>query len=230
MAGGIESALSRGEAEIESTCPSSGKGLTAVDLGAGFGTHAIPLARRGYFVTAIDGSEILLSVLEGHATDLPIRTVNDDLLSFGQYVNSEVDLILCMGDTLTHLPDLESVNQLFASARQHMCSGASLVLTFRDYSSPLRAEERFVLVKSDDARILTCCLEYSASHVTVHDILHERQNSSWALQVSAYRKLRLSPEWVSMKLKSHGFTVRVESRPAGMVRFIAKCVYPHRGA
>ena len=44
MAGGIDLALSTGDADIaDVACP----GGVAVDLGAGFGMHAIPLARRG---------------------------------------------------------------------------------------------------------------------------------------------------------------------------------------
>ena len=44
MAGGIESALAAGTQDVALLTP--GDGL-AIDLGAGFGMHAIPLARGG---------------------------------------------------------------------------------------------------------------------------------------------------------------------------------------
>jgi 2-polyprenyl-3-methyl-5-hydroxy-6-metoxy-1,4-benzoquinol methylase len=56
MAGGFDAAVSRGETEIEATLPNLSRGITAVDLGAGFGMHTIPLARRGCSVIAIDTS------------------------------------------------------------------------------------------------------------------------------------------------------------------------------
>ena len=74
-AGGFDAAVYRGESEIDTVCHNPSQGLTAVDLGAGFGMHAIPLARRGYSVVAIDSSQKLLDVLQEHVETLPIQTV-----------------------------------------------------------------------------------------------------------------------------------------------------------
>ena len=64
MAGGFEAALSRGEAEVDALFPDLAPGATAVDLGAGFGMHAIPLARAGARVLALfpDTGERYLSL------------------------------------------------------------------------------------------------------------------------------------------------------------------------
>lgn len=224
IAGGFEAALARGESEIDAILPDLPQGSTvAVDLGAGFGMHSIPLARRGCSVIAIDTSSLLLDELRKRAEGLPVRAVEDDLLSFPRYLDSRVDLILCMGDTLTHLPDRQSVETLFSLASERLHAGGKLVLTFRDYTSTLEGPARFIPVRSDDDRILTCFLEYGADHVDVHDVLHERDGSQWKLRVSSYRKLRLSPEWVSSALRTGGFDVFVEPGLSGMVRFIATC-------
>ena len=53
MAGGIDNALALGASDLAGF---AGPGGLAVDLGAGFGMHAIPLARAGYRVLAIDSS------------------------------------------------------------------------------------------------------------------------------------------------------------------------------
>jgi len=53
MAGGLDDALAQGTAEVEPYRPSTPSSQTALDLGAGFGIHSIPLARMGYSVTAI---------------------------------------------------------------------------------------------------------------------------------------------------------------------------------
>jgi len=222
MAGGFDAAISRGETEIQTIFPSLSSGITAVDLGAGFGMHSIPLARRGCSVIALDNSALLLEELKGHAESLPIKAVEDDMLSFHRYLDSKVNLILCMGDTLTHLPDLPSVERLFSQAAELLGLGGIFVTTFRNYTSPLLGHERFISVKSDDDRILTCFLEYEPDHVNVHDLLHERIASAWQLRVSAYRKIRLSPEWVSERLKVEGFSVLVEPGLGGMVRVVAK--------
>lgn len=224
MAGGFDAALSRGEAEIDAICPNLSTGLTAVDLGAGFGMHAIPLARHGYSVVAVDTSPVLLEVLRGHVETLPVRTVEDDLLNFQMHLDAKAHLILCVGDTLTHLSERQSVEQLFSLVAESLHLGGKFIATFRDYTSPLVGTGRFVPVKSDNDRILTCFLEYSPDYVTVHDVLHERNGPTWQLRVSAYQKLRLSAEWVSAALQARGFSVRVEPGLAGMVRVVATSV------
>lgn len=221
MAGGFDAAVSRGETEIEATLPNLSRGITAVDLGAGFGMHTIPLARRGCSVIAIDTSFTLLEELRRHTEALPVRAVEDDLLSFQRHLDSKADFILCMGDTLTHLSEAQSVEKLFSHVAESLRPGGKFIATFRDYTLPLVGHERFVPVKSDTDRILTCFLEYVPDYVNVHDMLHERNGPTWQLRVSAYRKLRLSPEWVSAALQGNGFSVRIEPGLAGMVRVVA---------
>lgn len=221
MAGGFDAAVARGESEIDAVCPQPSNGFTAVDLGAGFGMHAIPLARRGYSVTAIDSSPTLLNILQDHAGTLPIRTVKEDLLAFQKHLDTEARLILCMGDTLTHLPEQASVERLFSLVAESLHRDGTFITTFRDYTSPLAGTERFIPVRSDDQRILTCFLEYFPDYVAAHDVLQERMGSAWQLRVGAYRKLRLSPAWVAAALEDRGFTVRIEPGLAGMVRVVA---------
>jgi 2-polyprenyl-3-methyl-5-hydroxy-6-metoxy-1,4-benzoquinol methylase len=64
MAGGIHTAIEQGSADIAPFLAAPGERMVAIDLGAGFGMHAIPIARAGYAVTAIDTSLILLTELE----------------------------------------------------------------------------------------------------------------------------------------------------------------------
>ena len=222
MAGGIDAALERGAGEVSALNLSPVPGAVAVDLGAGFGMHAIPLARVGYRVLAIDSSAELLNELRAGMGVLPIDVVTDDLLAFRRHVREPPQLILCMGDTLTHLENAEAVLRLIADASNSLRSGGCFVITLRDYSQALTGEQRFIAVRSDEHRVLTCFLEYSAAHVTVHDLLHEREASGWKLRVSSYPKLRLAPAWVDNALQSAGFVVRREPGLSGMVRLVAR--------
>ncbi|MEP7313069.1 MAG: class I SAM-dependent methyltransferase [Pseudomonadota bacterium] len=223
MAGGFDSALQRGAAEIDALNLARPAGATAVDLGAGFGMHAIPLARLGYKVVAIDSCAALLDDLRSHSGDLPIEAIDGDMLAFGRYVNARPQLILCMGDTLTHLPDRAAVSRLIADVAAALVPGGHFVVSFRDYSRELEGDKRFIPVRSDAHRIFTCFLEYSAAQVTVHDLLHERDaGEQWKLQVSSYTKLRLPPEWVSSEFELAGFAVRREAGLSGMVRLVGQ--------
>jgi SAM-dependent methyltransferase len=222
MAGGMDAALARGRAEVDAICPRPVESQWAVDLGAGFGMHAIPLADAGYSVLAIDSSRILLDAMHAHVGTRPITVVRDDLLSFRRHLTGPAALILCMGDTLTHLADRQTVEALFAAVAAALAGGGSFIATFRDYSTPLVGPKRFIPVRSDADRILTCFLEYDADSVMVYDILDEREGSQWRQRVSAYRKLRLAPDWTANALAARGLQVRMEPGLAGMTRVIAK--------
>ena len=222
MVGGAEAALAAGAGEVEDLDLSLPTGALVVDLGAGFGMHAIPLARAGMRVVAVDTSAELLAQLGQLAGDLAIRTVKDDLLSFRGHLTEKPVAVLCLGDTLTHLPEHTNVDFLVQEVAEALAPGGKFVLSFRDYSVPLEREKRFIPVRADERRILLCFLEYEEDTVAVHDILHERAGDAWETRVSSYRKLRLSPERVMSSLESFGFETRRESGPRGMVSVIGE--------
>ncbi|MCE9580870.1 MAG: hypothetical protein K8W52_47590 [Deltaproteobacteria bacterium] len=77
---------------------------------------------------------------------------------------------------------------------------------------------RFIPVRSDADRILTCCLDYADDHVRVTDLVHERRGDTWTMRASEYAKLRLAPAVVAAELTAHGLTLeRCEPTSRGVV-------------
>lgn len=214
MAGGLEAALATGGADVAAYLP--GRGL-AIDLGAGFGMHAIPLARGGFDVLALDTSPVLLDVLRAHAAGLAVRAVEADLRAVRQFAEAPAALIVCLGDTLTHLASPTDVTRLVADAVALLAPDGRFVATFRDYTRPLRGDARFVPVRSDDQRIHTCFLEEAGEHLRVHDLVHERTNGGWRQRVSSYLKLRLAPEQALAAARAAGLDATLRPGPRGMV-------------
>lgn len=223
MAGGIDAAIDRGAVELADLGKGAESGGLAVDLGSGFGMHALPLARLGFRVLAVDTCEVLLDTLHTRRGALPIEIVHDELQSFRQHLSGDVRLVLCMGDTLTHLPDEQSVEDLVADVAGVLGIGGYFILTFRDYTWEMEGTARFIPVCSDAARIHTCFLEYAGARVIVHDLVHELSDGEWKLRVSAYPKLRIAPDWVAAVLRTHGFEVETGLTASGMSRLIARC-------
>jgi SAM-dependent methyltransferase len=222
MIGDIEAALVRSAAELDAIGLPVARPGTAIDLGAGIGLHALPLAQRGFSVTAIDSCQQLLDELRARSGALPISTVTADIVEFPEHVRCPADVILCMGDTLTHLPDVASAELLLSNVAGSLAAGGMFACTFRDYvSSALQAERRFIPVRSDDKRILTCFLEYFDDRVVVHDVLHQWVDGRWRQTVSSYPKLRLAPNWVATQLTMHGLEVRQSAGPSGMACVVA---------
>ncbi len=218
MAGGVEAALAAGAQDVAPLAP--GDGL-AIDLGAGFGMHAIPLARGGYDVVALDTSRELLDVLRANNAGLPIRAVEADLLDFRRHVSTAASLIVCLGDTLTHLESTDDVERLVRDVAAALRPGGRFVVTFRDYTRPATGDGRFISVRSDANRIHTCFLEEQPDHMLVHDIVHERDGTTWRMHVSSYPKLRLAPVAVAETLRYAGLEPTVAPGARGMVRITA---------
>ncbi|HUL19730.1 MAG TPA: class I SAM-dependent methyltransferase [Steroidobacteraceae bacterium] len=214
MAGGLEHALSLGAADVAEFLDTRGY---AVDLGAGFGMHCVPLARAGFRVLAIDTSCYLLEQLRGHCAGLDVTAVEADLRDFATHLSGPADLILCMGDTLTHLQSSEEVGRLFRAIASSLRPGGRFVATFRDYRELPLGDKRFIPVRSDSQRIHTCFLEQKPEHVLVHDIVHENGPDGWSMRVSSYEKLRLSPEHVRAAAEAAGLRCRCMPGPRGML-------------
>jgi hypothetical protein len=222
MAGGLQKAIADNRQLLQQLgIESVTKGL-AINLSAGSGFQSIPLAKLGFSVIAIDFCAVLLSELRENSFDLAIATIEDDLLNFTQHISEPAQIIVCMGDTITHLPSLETVEALLSDITRNLSDRGKLILTFRDYvTAELKGVQRFIPVRSDDSRIFTCFLEYQEQYLEVHDLLYQKKFEQWSMQVSSYRKLRLAPHWVKNCLEAKNLTIVRDELINGMVCLVA---------
>ncbi|GAA2069347.1 class I SAM-dependent methyltransferase [Streptomyces albiaxialis] len=200
-------------------------GAAAVDLGCGPGAHALALARLGYdTVHAVDTSRTLLDELAPLSAEFPaIHLTHDDLrTALPRTVEpGTAHAILCMGDTLLHLPARRDVPALLADVAAALSPGGHFLATYRDLTGELRGTDRFLPVRADEDRILTCFLEYrDEDTVTVHDLLHARTAGSWHFQAGSYPKLRLAPSWLSDQCRAVGLHVRPDAPAPGGMRLL----------
>jgi SAM-dependent methyltransferase len=198
--------------------PSSSR--IALDLGAGHGLQSIPLAEVGFQVLAIDFNQNLLDELKLNAGDLAITTINDDIKKVGTFA-SQPELIVCCGDTLSHLGNKLEVEKFIADIVKSLDKNGKLILSFRDYSIKLTGVERIIPVKSDDTRILTCILDYEDEFVNVTDLLYERTDDVWKQKVSSYKKVRLISNEIVEILEGNGMTIKFNQPVNRMSTIIA---------
>jgi len=188
-----------------------------LDLGAGFGAHAVPLARLGASVTAVDFHAGLLAELRAAAPT--VSTHEADLLAFLDATSETWDAVLCLGDTLTHLPDRAAVQRLVAGAARVLAPGGFVALSYRDYSGPPRTGlDRFIPVRSDPHRSLLCCVELvDPDRVSVTDILTTAEPAGLRTRLSTYHKLRLAPDHVAAWAATAGLALDRASLDQGML-------------
>ncbi|MCG8590191.1 MAG: class I SAM-dependent methyltransferase [Proteobacteria bacterium] len=223
MLGDLDQVLDGARARFDALGIRPGGTRRAIDLGAGPGLHALVLAERGFRVLAIDSCPSLLAELETLTADLPVRGLRADLCDFARHHPEPADLVTCLGDTLTHVPTPAAVETLLCDVARTLAPRGVFVASFRDYTgTPARGGDRFVPVRADADRILTCFLELEGERVQVHDLLHERGDAGWSLRVSSYPKLRLDPAFVADALSRAGLRVASPERHDGLVWFHAR--------
>ena len=201
-------------------------GKLAVDLGAGSGFQSMALADLGFeSVLALDTSARLLEELKSNCGSRPVTPIRDDMLNILRHVApGSADAVVCMGDTLTHLPQRELVPRMFAEVFGALRHGGTFVVTYRDLATPLQGVDRFIPVRSTPEKIMTCFLEYQPGVVVVHDLVHTLKDDVWQLAKSCYTKLRLAVEDVRHELAQAGFDVYAVENVRGMSLLAARKV------
>jgi SAM-dependent methyltransferase len=197
-------------------------GALAIDLGCGPGCQSLPLAELGFNVLAIDFCQELLDELHTHANTSDIERVCDDILNFQDHIEQSPDLIVCMGDTLVHLPDQQSVSTLIDRVCESLRPGGQFIYAIRDYIGFVPGgAERFIPIRADDKQIFTCFLDYKDDVVHVHDVLHRKEDGSWKMTISDYTKLRLDTADLDRQIQDAGLVIRHRTEVDGMITVVA---------
>jgi SAM-dependent methyltransferase len=104
---------------------------TVLDLGCGTGSHAVPMARRGYRVTGVDRSELMLAEARRKAAEGGTPSggapelIRGDIqtLSLGQTFDAAVAMFAVMG----YQTGEEELLSAFRAARRHLRRGGLFV-------------------------------------------------------------------------------------------------------
>ncbi len=123
-----------------------------LDLGAGPGRHALPLARAGYPVTAVDTSRLLLDQLKQARGELPIETVQADMREFRR--EQAYQLALVMWTSFGYFRAEEEHLQVLANIRDSLKADGRLVLDLVGVEYLCRNLEPVHLTEYDDDRLL----------------------------------------------------------------------------
>jgi 2-polyprenyl-3-methyl-5-hydroxy-6-metoxy-1,4-benzoquinol methylase len=119
----------------------------AIDLGAGHGIQSVSLAKLGFKVKAIDFNKQLLTELRLNSKGFEIEVIEDDICLFNKYIDTKPELIICWGDTITHLNSETEIEQLLIDCCEALNENGKLIISFRDYSDELIGDNRFIPVK-----------------------------------------------------------------------------------
>src|SRR5262249_53064450 len=101
----IDAIVAEQKAALQQCGIEPARGGRALDLGCGSGFQSLALSQLGYQVLAVDTSEKLLGQLAARARAERITPQLADIRDLDQLVApATFSVVVCMGDTLTHLP------------------------------------------------------------------------------------------------------------------------------
>jgi hypothetical protein len=86
----------------------------------------------------------------------------------------------------------------------------------------LNDQQRFIPVKSDENRILTCILDYETEKVKVTDLLLEKTKNGWNQKVSSYRKVRIKPKEILEMIENNRMKITFNESIHGMQTTISE--------
>lgn len=97
-----------------------------VDFGAGTGRVALPLAARGYAVTAVEPCAEMLSVLAGRPGGEDIVKVGATMADF--HAEASFDLALCLFTVIAYLLEEDELGRSFTAVAASLKPGGRLLL------------------------------------------------------------------------------------------------------
>jgi len=176
-------------------------------------------------VLSIDTSMELLDEFRGHSVGAAgsISLIHDDMMQFPRYCARPPELVVCMGDTLTHLATIGDVRRLIETTFNSLEKGGMFIITYRDLTTELEGSGRLIPVRMDRDRLFLCFVEYEDSnYALINDILIAGNDGEWDIQTSSYRKLRIKSTWLTEMLLGEGFNPLHVSSSRGMTALVMK--------
>ena len=128
---------------IQQICPLPGR---LCDAGCATGDLAVGLQRRGYTVYGLDLNAKMIGIAERKAAEL--RT--SDKLTF-YHCNG----VLCVGNTLPHLPDEAALRRFFSAVYQSVQAHGIVIVEVLNYDRILAEKKMDFKDKETDAFIFT---------------------------------------------------------------------------
>lgn len=192
-------------------------GRRVLDLGSGTGEHARFFAGKGYQVVGVDVSDAMLERAADGGVPDGVAFLKGDLAHVDAVVQGTFGAAVCLGNTLAHITDRDTLVQLFRGARQVLDPGAPFVLQVLNYEHLIHAGLRslpLTFIEDEEGEsIFLRVMTYKADRQVVFapTVLRYRPDDATPIEVVSSHRVELHgwtrPE-VEEALETAGFRAR----------------------
>ena len=198
-------------------CRYGAKGGELLDLACGTGSLSVPLAKRGFDVTAADISQEMLIAAAAKSSEAHWLCADMTRLPFEE----QFDAVVCALDSINHLPDLQAVQQTFDGVYRSLKAGGVFAA---DLNTPYKHRE--VLGNNAytfDYEGLYCGwqneLDGDDPLLRVDmllDFFEENEDGSYTRYSDSVSEIAPEPEMIAEMLEKSGFgEIEISEYPTG---------------
>lgn len=152
---------------------------TILDAGCGTGGHAVPLAKRGYEVTGIDASKVMINMAKAKAQEIGVN-INFHLMDLrGLKLKRKFDACVCMFAVMNYLTGNQDIQKTLFNVRMHLKKDSLFVFDFWYGPAVLTIlpSARMKIAEKDGLRVI----RYAEPYL---DTLHQKCEVNYHMIVS----------------------------------------------
>lgn len=190
------------------------KDKSVLDLACGTGRHSVALALRGAKVVGVDNSKAMISKAKSHALsgEVAPRFILGNMEEFQTIAPGQYDLIICLGNSLALLNDLEGLEKVLSSIYDTLRKDGVFIAQILNFEEIYRTGFRFFPQKAgtmDNGEEVVFSRFYehtdpphSSTLVMTAQI---KIKGRWTSQVSTQKVLNLNENLMKRYLARAGF-------------------------
>jgi 2-polyprenyl-3-methyl-5-hydroxy-6-metoxy-1,4-benzoquinol methylase len=185
-----------------------------LDIACGSGHHSVAFASKGSEVVGLDMSGTMIQAANKHAEAKKVKPtfVVADMIDIESVIEGSFDLILCLGNSLALLHDIDSVQQLVKTIHNRLNDGGYFVTQVLNFEEIHWTGFRNFPMKtgklSDETEVTFSRLfehtDYPNSSTLIMSVFRQ-ENDDWISEVSTKKVLNLNHNIMSEALRTAGF-------------------------
>jgi len=182
-----------------------------LDVACGTGWHAIALSQRGYEVVGADISTRMIELARQNAArqGVPVRFVQAGFGQLSGQVDKGFDGLICMGNSLPHVPDAEALRETLVDFAAVLRPGGVLIIQQRNFDQVWSQHQRFMPLQTrdegDEEWIFFRFYDFGEESITFNMVTLRREGRRWDFQVEATELWPIFRDHLVEQLKATGF-------------------------
>ena len=191
------------------------KNPRVLDVASGSGRHSIALAVHGAEVIGIDSSKSMVKAAENHAKEQGVnpKFFVADMVDIKATVEGPFDLIICLGNSLALVNDIDTLKQVVKDVFNLLKDGGSFVAQVLNFEEihwtgfrnfPMKTGKLSNGEEITFARLFEHS-DYPFSSTLVMSAFR-KQEGEWTSEVSTHKVLNLKHDKIKSILQNAGFS------------------------